>query len=144
MAADSIQVAFSRHLLKYPWQLSLALIGISVGVTVVVAIQLVRVSAFDSFERASLLNTGYFSHRIEPTGPEPIAYATFVALKKQFPFTPISPVVSFKAVTTDVNEQQSVYMLGFDPISRRAVSSDADNPEIDIEKFLGEKNFALL
>ena len=140
-----IQKAFSRHLVRFPWQLALAIIGISVGVAVVVAIQLVRVSAYDSFARASLQNAGYFSHRIQPNGTQVIPYSFYQELKAQFPFTPISPVVDFNAVTAIAGKKEPIYVLGFDPIARATLPGSIQaQPEIDVENFLSKQNFVVM
>ena len=140
----ALQVAFSRHLIKFPWQLALALVGISAGVAVVVAIQLVRVSAYESFEQASLLNNGEFSHRIENDLSGRIPYLKFVELKTKLPFTRMSPVVHFQARTNASADSSSLYILGIDPISRGASRQEGSRVSIDAERFLSEKNGAYI
>ena len=140
----ALQIAFSRHLLKFPWQLALALLGISAGVAVVVAIQLVRVSAYESFERASLLNNGQFSHRIENELSNRIPYQQFVNLKRQLPFVTMSPAVDFRVSVQVDEESVSIYVIGIDPISRPRTISTSPTTGIDLEEFIYRPGAAVI
>jgi len=59
-----------RWLRRHPWQLSLALVGIALGVAVVTAVDIATASATRAFEQSMAQITGDASHRIvgPPTG----------------------------------------------------------------------------
>ena len=54
-----------RHLRQHPWQLSLAILGVGLGVAVMVAIDIASGSAQRAFELSSSTLTGEASHVIE-------------------------------------------------------------------------------
>ncbi len=61
----SILVRANRNFLfQHPWQLALALIGISLGVAVVIAIDLALESSLQSFQQINQVVSGKTSHRI--------------------------------------------------------------------------------
>ncbi|MEM7467308.1 MAG: FtsX-like permease family protein, partial [Pseudomonadota bacterium] len=141
----TIQRAFSRHLVKFPGQLTLALIGISVGVAVIVAIQLVKISAYQSFEQASLLNSGSFSHRIVNETGAPLPYELFVELKKNRPHEALSPVAGFWAPLADKPLDSRFYVLGIEPISRNNFNRGKNGTlNIDVPQFMSEPRFAAI
>jgi putative ABC transport system permease protein len=57
-----------RFYLRHPWQLALAIAGISLGVAVYVGVDLANDSAGRAFELSSAIVTGRTSHRLLPIG----------------------------------------------------------------------------
>lgn len=109
----------------------------------VVAIQLVRVSAYESFEQASLINNANFTHQIVNETGTAISYRNFVQLKKRLPFIKMSPVVDFRAGVETIAAQNSVYVLGIDPISRPNSINRPNGADFDLETFLRSPGVAL-
>ena len=161
-ALFAVQTAFSRQLIKYPWQLLLALLGVSIGVAVIVSIQLVRISAYESFELATLVNTGSASHQLSPLHGRTISYDLFVLLQQQLPHVRLSPVVDFDATLNHLADEttRAVYVLGIDAISqanRDEASVQRNNQQaskgntnrgapigLDIREFMGDPQFAAI
>ena len=77
-----IYVAFSRHLLKHPWQLSLAILGVTVGISVIVAIRLAQHSAYASFEQATTLNTAGATHQIRSRAGNWLSQQQFIDFRQ--------------------------------------------------------------
>jgi putative ABC transport system permease protein len=111
-----IFVAFSRHLLKHPWQLGLAVLGIMVGVAVIVAIRLTQASAFDAFDAATRTTTGSASHRIIGTRGW-IEHDYLQQIAQAFPDITLTPVIT-RTLALPMHPTRRVVMLGVEPISR--------------------------
>jgi len=98
-----------NYLLRHPWQLALAVLGISVGVAVIVAVDL----ANDSSRKAFLLSmdavTGEATHQIIG-GRRGIDESLYVELRVRHGFRSIAPVVEGSVA---VNEN-SLQVLGVD------------------------------
>lgn len=80
------------YLLRHPWQLALALLGITIGVAVMVAVDLATASS----ERAFLLSmdtlNGRASHQIVG-GPAGVPETVYKELRVEYGLTDIAPVV---------------------------------------------------
>ncbi|MFT4583357.1 MAG: putative ABC transport system permease protein [Gammaproteobacteria bacterium] len=109
-------VSFSRHLLKHPWQLGLAVLGIMVGVAVIVAIRLTQASAFDAFDTATRTTTASASHRIIGTRGW-IEHDSLERIAQAFPDITLTPVI-IRSLALPKYPNRGVVMLGIDPISR--------------------------
>lgn len=152
LAFYAVQTAFSRQLVKYPWQLSLALLGVSIGIAVIVAIQLVRVSAYESFEQATLINSGYASHQISPRRGSFFPYELFVQLKTKYPHIPMSPVLQFTSKIQSANKStlHTISVIGIEPISqanrsyRKPKSTSSQIFDLDVEAFISDTQFAAI
>lgn len=152
LAFFTIQTAFSRQLIKYPWQLTLALLGVSIGIAVIVAIQLVRMSAYESFAQATLINSGYASHQITPLRGSTLPFDLFAQLKTKHPHILMSPVVQFQAQVPSEKDfsQRSLTILGIEPVSQ-INRTGADAPlsrtqpiAVNIEELMGGPQFAAI
>lgn len=141
------QLAFSRHLLKYPWQLALALLGMAVGIAVIVAIQLVRISSFEAFQHATQVDTGGFSHQLVRQDRRAIPLSIFVELNNNFPNLIISPVIGFQAQIRIDEEHatKTIYVLGIDPIARSNLNRHENSAaRFDIQDFIRDPKFAAI
>ncbi|MDH3616846.1 MAG: FtsX-like permease family protein, partial [Gammaproteobacteria bacterium] len=103
-----------NYLLRHPWQLALAVLGISIGVAVIVAVDL----ANDSSRRAFLLSmdavTGEATHQIIG-GPRGIDEGLYVELRVRHAIRSIAPVVEgYVAV-----DETSLQVLGVDLFAER-------------------------
>jgi putative ABC transport system permease protein len=63
-----LRLASLRFYLRHPWQLALAITGISLGVAVYVGVELANDSAARAFELSSALVRGQTTHRLLPVG----------------------------------------------------------------------------
>lgn len=108
--------AFSRHLLQHPWQLALALLGITVGVAVIVAIRLTQHSAIDAFDAAARTTTGPASHRLVGSRGF-VTHDELRELDAHFPGLRRTPVIRATLQLPDHGDRR-ITLLGIDPISR--------------------------
>jgi putative ABC transport system permease protein len=108
--------AFSRHLLQHPWQLALALLGITAGVAVIVAIRLTQHSAIDAFDAATRTTTGPATHRLVGS-PGVVAHDEIPLLDARFPGLRRTPVIRATLKLPEHGDRR-ITLLGIDPISR--------------------------
>lgn len=131
-----------RHLLRHPWQLALALLGIALGVAVVVAVDLANVSARSSFDRSLEQVSGRATHRIE--GDERgIPEAVYRQLRAELGLREAAPAVTGLA---EVAEQPGVVLrvLGLDLFAEAPLrSTPLASEEVDITAFLTTPGAAL-
>lgn len=102
------------YLLRHPWQLALALVGICIGVAVIVAVDL----ANESSRRAFLLSmdavNGEATHQIVG-GPSGVDESFYVTLRVEQGIRTIAPVVSGQVRYEDT----VLRLLGVDPFAER-------------------------
>ncbi len=111
-----IITAFSRHLRQHPWQLALALLGITVGVAVIVAIRLTQHSAIDAFNAATRTTTGPASYRL--LGQRGfVTHEHLRLLDERLPALPRTPVIR-APLQLPQHSDKRITLLGIDPISR--------------------------
>lgn len=103
-----------RHLLRHPWITALSVLGVSLGVAVVVAIDLSSTSARRSFELATDAVTGQATHHIVggPGGLDERLYAT---LRADLAFRSSAPVIEARVLLPDSDRR--VGLLGVDPLA---------------------------
>ncbi len=138
------------YLLRHPWQLGLALLGICIGVAVIVAIDL----AIDSSRKAFLLSmdtlTGAATHQIIG-GPNGVNESLYTQLRVAQGIRSIAPVLEGYAQVNDI----SIQVFGVDLLAERQirafsfdVESPAAGPAISAEtlfrSFLTEPGAALM
>lgn len=114
------------YLLRHPWQLGLALLGICIGVAVIVAIDL----AIDSSRKAFLLSmdtlTGAATHQIIG-GPNGVNESLYTQLRVAQGIRSIAPVLEGYAQVNDI----SIQVFGVDLLAERqmrAFSFDVESP----------------
>lgn len=138
-----IYTAFSRHLIKHPWQLGLALLGIAVGVAVIVAIRLTQHSAFEAFDMATHTTMGQASHRlVDPEGL--VANEQYQRVILAFPALPMTPVINRRLTLPE--HERAIELLGIDPISRAKFNSGekTDRGWFEPEKLISEPQSAII
>ena len=81
-----------RSLLHHPWQMGLSILGVALGVTVVIAVDLASSSAGRAFERSMQLVAGSATHQLTG-GPEGLPDSLYSALKKTPGLPPMAPAV---------------------------------------------------
>lgn len=107
-----LHLAGWRYLARHPWQLLLAILGVGLGVSVVVAVDLANESAGRAFTLSMDALSGQATHRIV-AGPGGIDERLFVRLRLVAADLPAAPVV--EAFGTVAGE--TLHVLGVDPLS---------------------------
>src|SRR5471032_1880810 len=101
-----------RHLLRHPAQLALALLGLTVGVATIAAVDMATASAYRAFELSIDAVNGKATHEIVG-GPAGIDEALYVALKRSELAIEFAPIVEGYV---DVGER-SMQLVGIDPFA---------------------------
>ena len=81
-----------RHLRHHPWQLSLAILGVGLGVAIMVAIDLASGSALRAFELSSSAVLGKATHTIEG-GAVGISEEIYRRLRTELGVRSVAPIV---------------------------------------------------
>jgi putative ABC transport system permease protein len=125
-----------RFLLRHPWQLGLAILGIALGVAIIVAVDLARASAKAAFEHSTEAVVGKATHRIIG-GPEGLDESLYVRLRMREDVRPLAPVIEGH-VTLPTLPGETLQLLGVDPFAEasfrdywKALRADA-NSGIDV------------
>ena len=92
MIRVSHRASFS-YMLRHPWQLMLALLGIGIGVAVIVAVDLANASARKAFLLSMDKVTGEATHQVVG-GPRGVDEAVYAKLRVEHGLRAIAPVVS--------------------------------------------------
>ena len=103
----------TRHLLHRPWQMALCVLGITLGVAVVVAIDLGNQSAKRAFNLSSSAVTGKATHQIVG-GPAGLPEDVYSALRLELGARNSAPVVEGYA---RLDEGKTLQLLGIDPLA---------------------------
>jgi putative ABC transport system permease protein len=115
MIPVTYRASFS-YLLRHPWQLALALLGISVGVAVIVAVDLANASARKAFLLSMDTITGEATHQIIG-GPRGVSEDVYTQLRVNHGMRDIAPVIE-GAVTIDGT---TLSLLGVDLFAEREI-----------------------
>jgi putative ABC transport system permease protein len=123
--------AFWRYYKRHPWQLALAALGVTLGVAVVVAVDVASGSARRAFLLSAEAVTGRATHVIEG-GPAGMADSVYAALRVRHGIDSIAPVVDrYVRVTAagdigphaagepSLRSRRIVRLLGIDPFAER-------------------------
>jgi len=94
-----------RHYRKHPWQILLSTIGITLGVAVVVAIDLTNSSAQKAFELSADALTGKATHQIIGVSSD-IPEQLYLDMRKESELTAVAPVVEGYAKLLNLHQQQ--------------------------------------
>lgn len=117
----------SRNFLwRHPWQLGLALLGISLGVAVVIAVDLALESSLKSFEQAGKAVSGAASHRIVG-GDGGLDERIYARLRVERGIRGLSPVIQTQ-VTVPEQSGISFKLVGIDPFIEKSFQSDWQRP----------------
>lgn len=110
--------ASAGYLLRHPWQLALALLGISIGVAVMVSVDLANQSSRKAFVASMDAVNGDATHQIL-AGPGGIDEALYVRLRVEHGIRSIAPIVSGNVRVND----RTMQLLGVDVFAERAFRS---------------------
>jgi putative ABC transport system permease protein len=135
-----------RYLLRHPWQFGLAVLGVTLGVAVVVSIDLANASAQRAFTLSTEAVTGRATHQILG-GPGGIPDAVFRRLVLEAGVEKAAPVVEDWVMVprTPGEPSRSLHVLGVDPFSEApfraylsgvAGRSETDRASIDLGPLL--------
>jgi putative ABC transport system permease protein len=112
-----------RHLVRHPWQIGLAVLGVALGVAVVVSIDLANASARRAFSLSTETVTGRTTHQILG-GPEGLPDDAFrrlavdAGLAGELPMAPV--VEGFGGIRRKPGEAVRIFrILGVDPFSEQ-------------------------
>lgn len=104
-----------RYLLRHPWQSVLMMLGITLGVAVVVAVDLANASASRAFDLSTEAVTGRATHAITG-GPEGLDEKIYSTLRTRGVVEAAAPVLS-AYITSPQLGGQPVQLLGIDPFA---------------------------
>ena len=122
-----------NYLIRHPWQLLLALVGISMGVALVLAVDIANSAAKASFKHSAEQIRGTATHRIV-SDLDRVSEATFINLFKTPGSPPIAPVIAKKVRVEGYAE--SFELIGIDMLAeanfrRSLVGNLTDGPALD-------------
>jgi len=104
-----------RTLLRRPWQTVLMIVGITLGVAVVVAVDLANVSASRAFDLSTEAVAGRATHEIVG-GPEGLDEGLYVHLRRQGALRMAAPVVTDYVSSSQLGDRP-FQLLGVDPFA---------------------------
>ena len=110
----TLRRASSGFLLRHPWQLLLALLGIAIGVAVIVAVDLANSSAGTAFRLSMNAVTGEATHQVIG-GPGGLPDSLYTELRVEHGQQRLAPIVEGHA---DVGNL-TLRVLGVDPLAER-------------------------
>ncbi len=104
-----------RYLIRRPWQSLLMLLGIALGVSVVIAIDLANQSSSQAFQLSAEALTGRATHQIRG-GPSGISEDLYQQIRVDLGIRTSAPIVEGVATALDL-DQQPLQILGVDPLA---------------------------
>jgi putative ABC transport system permease protein len=104
-----------RHLLKHPWQVGLAILGVALGVAVVVSIDLANDSARRAFAVSTETVAGRATHQIVG-GPSDLDEAVYRKLRVELGVRAAAPLVEGYAAASG-HPGLTLHILGVDPLA---------------------------
>jgi putative ABC transport system permease protein len=134
-----------RHLLRHPWQLVLAVLGVALGVAVVVGIDVANGSAQRAFELSSDTVAGEATHQVVGPGGE-LPEGVYRELRVERGVELVAPVVEgHVGVVGDSGDV--LLLLGIDPLAEspfRSFVGAGPGGSVDLGAFLTRPGAALL
>lgn len=130
-----------RYLLRHPWQLALAILGIALGVAVVVAVDLANDSARRSFALSTEQLTGHATHQIIGTG-RGVPDSFYVQLRLQQGIRNVAPVVTGYVAPVD-NPALVLQVIGgdlFNDFAQQTPFNNNTETTLDLTRLLLETN----
>ena len=104
-----------RHLVKHPWQVGLAILGVALGVAVVVSIDLANASARQAFAVSTETIAGRATHQIVG-GPSGLDEAVYRKLRVELGIRAAAPLVEGYAAAPG-HPGLTLHILGVDPLA---------------------------
>lgn len=135
-----------RYLLRHPWQIGLAILGVALGVAVVVSIDLANDSARRAFALSTETVAGRATHHIGG-GPAGLDEALYRRLRVELGVRPAAPLVEGYAAALD-HPGLTLHILGVDPLVegpfRPYLVPSAEGPESDVSPLFVRPGAALM
>ena len=139
MSTIAFRASFA-HLLRHPWQLVLAIVGIAVGVGVIVAVDLANSSARKAFLLSMDAITGDATHQIIG-GPRGVPESVYSDLRVRHGIRAMAPVVEGTVFINDAR----LTLLGIDLFAEQNIRSysfttqnDSGEPSGSTEALFGQ------
>jgi putative ABC transport system permease protein len=104
-----------RYLLRHPWQSVLMIVGITLGVAVVIAMDLANASASRAFDLSTDTVAGRATHQIV-AGPQGLDEELYARLRRQGALRAAAPVVT-EYVSSPQLGDRPLQLLGVDPFA---------------------------
>lgn len=104
-----------RHLLRHPWQFGLSVLGVALGVSVVLAIDLTNASALRSFELSVESVSGRATHQILGSSGN-LPESLYAQLRRDHGFRQTAPALE-GYVGLPLRPGQAFQLLGVDPFA---------------------------
>lgn len=114
-----LQRASLRFYLRHPWQLAIAIVGIGLGVSVFVGVQLANDSAARAFDLAAATVRGATTHRLLPLGDD-LDENVYRELVLERGITTGAPVIEAQ-VGIAARPGLRAPLLGIDPLAERGI-----------------------
>ena len=138
-----------RHYVKHPWQILLSVVGITLGVAVVVAIDLTNTSAKRAFEMSANAVTGKATHQIIGISAK-VPESLYIELQQQDGLSNMAPIVEGYAKLIEnknvENGNDAYQIVGIDPFVEmpfRDYLGEATS-SLNVLRLMGEKNTAII
>jgi putative ABC transport system permease protein len=140
-----LRLASVRFYWRHPWQLALAIAGITLGVAVYVGVDLANDSAARAFELSAQLVRGQTTHRLLPVGGE-LDETVYRELVTTRGLSAVAPVVQL-SVGIAGRPDARYPLLGVDPLQEAAVrnfTSYVPGRGADLARLIAEPGTVLL
>ncbi len=135
-----------RYLLSHIWQSALMLLGITLGVAVVVAIDLANASASRAFDLSTEAVTGRATHQITG-GPDGLPQDVYTRLRRGGVVSAAAPVITAYLSSPQLGGSQ-LQLLGVDPFAeapfRDYLAGENNLPLVALTGFLTEPGAVIL
>jgi putative ABC transport system permease protein len=135
-----------RYLIRHPWQSVLMIVGITLGVAVVVAIDLANASASRAFDLSTDAIVGRATHQIVG-GPQGLDEAVYIHLRREGVVHAAAPVIE-EYVSSPQLDDRPFQLLGVDPFAeppfRSYLSGAVGAPGTGLVTFLTQPGAVLL
>jgi len=135
-----------RTLLRRPWQSALMILGITLGVAVVVAVDLANASASRAFDLSTESVAGRATHEIVG-GPEGLDETLYARLRRQGALRSAAPIVTDYVSSPNLGDRP-FQLLGVDPFAeplfRDYLWQASDAPVAGLVDFLTEPGAILI
>jgi putative ABC transport system permease protein len=109
-----------RYHLRHPWQLALALLGVTLGVAVVTAVDIASGSARRAFSISTEAVTGRATHEILG-GPGGVPESVHTMLRAGLGMDSVAPVVDRHVRAQAPGADRVIRLLGIDPFAERPI-----------------------
>ena len=135
-----------RYLIRHPWQTIMMVVGITLGVSVAVSIDLANASAARAFDLSTEAITGRATHQIsaEPKGLDESLYARLVRAN----IVDIASPILTEYVSSPQLGNRAMQLLGVDPFTeapfRSYIGSEKGIPSSDLTTFFTKPGAILL